>query len=187
VHTHRAGTALAPLGRDYDVARIELALIEGFIASHRGGDVAGALDRAAALLSGATATLADGDRACFVARLADQRAYQLNHAGNYAAALALYEALPAADTHPFASYRRDAGLAYGYHRSGRPSEALELAQRACAHAGDGGYTRLRAMGLIMIAKFGVGVQSTIALGRARAIATRLGDDELLARCDKAAT
>ncbi len=184
VHVDRTRAALAPLGREYDVARIELALIEGFIASHRGGEVADALDRAAAVL--ASATLADADRACFVARLADQRAYQLNHAGDYTAALACYEALPAADEHPFASYRRDAGLAYGYHRTGRAAEALELAQRACEYAGDGGYTRLRAMGLILIAKL-AGPDAAEAITRARAIANRLGDDELRARCDAAAS
>jgi hypothetical protein len=51
--------------------------------------------------------------------------------------------------HPFASYRRDAGLACGLHRIGRTDEALACAARACEHAGDGGYTRLRVMGLLL--------------------------------------
>jgi hypothetical protein len=186
VHCDRTRAVLRPLGRDYDLARIELALIEAFIASHRAGEVEAALDRAAALLS--SAALADGDRACLTARLADQRAYQLNRAGKYGAALALYQALPATDVHPFASYRRDAGFAYGYHRTERVAEAIEMAHRACTHAGDGGYTRLRAMGLILIAKIG-GPDAAASYGllaRARAIGARLGDDELIARCDKAA-
>jgi hypothetical protein len=179
VHLGRVTEALAGLGTEYDVARIELALVEGFVASHTSGDVDAVLDRAGALLSSATPS--EIDRVCFAARLADQRAYQLNRAGDHAAALALYEALPKTDVHPFASYRRDAGLAYGYHRSGRTAEAIELAHRAIEHAGDGGYTRLRAMGLLLLVRF---ANDATALARARAIATRLGDDELLARCAK---
>lgn len=183
-HAARVRDALAPLGSDYDLARIELALVEGFLASRDDEPVDGYLDRAEALLG--TATLSEGDRACFEARLADQRAYQHNRAGDHAAALALYAALPATDPHPFASYRRDAGLAYGYHRTGRAAEARALAERAIEHAGDGGYTRLRAMGLVMLARI-AGDEAALrdhALGRARAIALRLGDDELLARVAK---
>ncbi len=178
VHLARVSEAIAALPRDYDDARIELALIEAFVASHADGDVASALARAAALLDGAA--IAELDRACFGARLADQHAYQLNRAGDHRAALALYEALPAHDLHPFASYRRDAGLAYGFHKLGRPSEALSLARRACEHAGDGGYVRLRVMGLLLVARIG-GPACDSALARARAIATRLGDAALLAR------
>ena len=63
-------------------------------------------------------------------------------------------------------------------RTGAQYEALLHARRACAHAGDGGYTRLRAMGLMMLVKV---AGDRGALERARAIAIRLGDDELLAR------
>jgi hypothetical protein len=196
----RATEALAALGPEYDMARIEAALIEGYLVSRRddAAAVTAALDRAASMLASSTivnevagarrsdaattdrATLSAGDRACFQARIADQRAYQLNRAGDHAAALALYEALPA-DVHPFASYRRDAGLAYGAHRAGRTDDAIVLARRACEHAGDGGYTRLRAMGLLLLAKI---AGDRGALERARAIAVRLGDDELLARADR---
>lgn len=182
-HATKAREALAGLPAAYDVARIELALVEGFIASRDGGEVAAALDRAQQLLG--SATLDDGDRACFIARLADQRAYQLNHAGEHAAALAIYEALPREDTHPFASYRRDAGLAYGYFKTGR-GDARAVIERAIEHAGDGGYTRLRAMGLLMLARIAGADAATrsAALDRARAIATRLGDDELRERAAK---
>jgi tetratricopeptide (TPR) repeat protein len=163
-----------------DDARIELALIEAYLASRSDGDVSALLDAAERAL--ASAGLAAEDAACFRARIADQRAFQINRAGGYAEGLALYDALPAEDVHPFASYRRDAGRAYGLHRTGRTAEALVLAQRAIAHAGDGGYTRLRAMGLLMLAKFGLAVD---AIARARAIAVRLGDDELLARVERA--
>jgi hypothetical protein len=182
-HVRRAREALAALPAHYDAARIECALIEGFVAS-RPGDVpaiADALERASAIL--AAATLSADDRACFEARLVDHRAYHLNRAGDHAAALALFEALPAADCHPFASYRRDAGLAYGFHRLGRTAEALALAHRACDHAGDGGYTRLRAMGLLLVAAI-EGPAGSASRARARAIAVRLGDDELLARADR---
>lgn len=108
----------------------------------------------------------------------DQRAYQLNKQGNHARALAMYAALPDADVHPFASYRRDAGRAWGQFRAGNTERAIELAHRACEHAGDGGYTRLRAMGLILLAKIGAPGDY---LARARAIAVRLDDRELLAR------
>jgi hypothetical protein len=167
---------------DDDAARIEILLVGAYVASKRRkreslDAVEPILDRAAALL--ATASLADDERACFEARLVDQRAWQLNKREAYAEALAMYEALPAADTHPFASYRRDAGLAFGNFRAGRVERAVELAQRAIEHAGDGGYTRLRAMGLILLAKLG----RTEALPRARAIAVRLDDRELLARVE----
>lgn len=184
IHIARASEALAALPAEYDDARIEAALIDGFLVSHRGtpdhrNAVEHALSRADALLR--RAKLGDADRACFAARLVDQRAYQLNKAGEHVAALALYETLPATDAHPFASYRRDSGLAYGYQRAGRTDEAVALVHRAIQHAGDGGYTRLRAMGLLMLAAFsGDGA----ARERARAIALRLGDTALLERATK---
>ncbi len=162
-----------------DAARVEIGLAGGYLASRTGGDVEAALDAVAALLPGAA--LDAGDRACFEARLADQRAFQRNRAGDYTAALALYEALPDADVHPFASYRRDAGVAYGLWRAGRGDEALARARRACDHAGDGGYTRLRAMGLLLVARIG---DDAGALARARAIAARLDDEELRVRADR---
>lgn len=176
----RATAALAGLA-GHDDARLEVALVGAYVASQRGEPVQPAFAAAERLL--AAATLAPADAACFRARLVDQRAYQLNRTGDHAAALALYESLPADDVHPFASYRRDAGRAYGCLRGGRDEEALALALRACEHAGDGGYTRLRAMGLLLVAQV-QGPEGEAARARARAIARRLDDGELLARADR---
>ncbi len=156
-------------------AKVELALVEAYLASRGAGEVDTLLDAAERALAPAFEV---GDAACFRARIADQRAYQKNRGGAYADALALYDALPDEDVHPFASYRRDAGRAYGLHRLGRSEDAVCLARRAIAHAGDGGYTRLRAMGLLLLAKVS---HAPEAVARARAIAVRLGDEELLAR------
>src|SRR6185369_14480129 len=112
------------------------------------------------------------DRACFRARLVDQRAFRHNHAGEIEEALALYRSLPEADEHPFASYRRDAGLAYGLFHTGRRDEAIDRARRACDHAGDGGYTRLRVMGLILLARVAGAAEAELAIARAQAIAAR---------------
>lgn len=184
VHVRRARASLAPLPPDYpdyDVARIELALVDAYLASRLDErSVAPSLDAAERLL--ASATLAREDRVCFEARLADQRAFQLNRAGEHAAALALYETI-SAGVHPFASYRRDAGRAYGAWKLGDRTLALELAHAACEHAGDGGYTRLRAMGLLMIGKI-LGADGDVARARARQIAERLGDDELRKRVER---
>jgi tetratricopeptide (TPR) repeat protein len=177
-----------------DAARIELLLARAYLES-RTGTAAGVqrqLDLAEEELKAAPAdALGAEDRACFVARLVDQRAFQHNRVGEHAAALALYRSLPANDTHPFASYRRDAGLAYGCLRTGQRDEALRYARRACDHAGDGGYTRLRVMALILSARVeAASTQSGIhprtgtaaaTLQRAEAIAARLGDTELLSR------
>lgn len=186
-HVARSNAALAALPAGYDDARVEAALIEGFTASREAvgvTDVGRHLDRAMARL--AAASLPASDRACFEARLADQRAYQLNRAGELHAALALYQALPEREVHPFASYRRDAGLAYGHHRLGERARALQLAQRACQHAGDGGYVRLRAMGLLLIARIaGATEEGATALRRAAAIAERLDDSELRERASRA--
>lgn len=125
------------------------------------------------------------DGACFQARLADHEAFDANRRGDSARALALYRALPAEDVHPFASYRRDAGLAFGLHRQGARDEALGMARRACEHAGDGGYVRLRVMGLLMIARIQGAPDHASTLARAAAIAKRLEDPELWVRVERA--
>ncbi|MBL9014432.1 MAG: hypothetical protein JNL83_09655 [Myxococcales bacterium] len=178
---HHADQARAAQGPD--AARLELALLDGYIASRRRLDdaIEPALDAAEALLG--SVALSPDDGACFRARLADQRAYQRSKAGDHASAAALYAALPDADVHPFASYRRDAGRAYAAHRAGRRDDALSLARRAIDHAGDGGYTRLRAMGLMLLARI-TGDHEPLA--RARAIAARLDDAELAARASRLA-
>jgi hypothetical protein len=192
-HCEQAAAALRAGAAELNAAAIELALVRAFIASRIGAapEVNARLDEAAQLLAaaqdpGAAAPLAAGDAACFRARLVDQRAFQLNHAGNAEAeaqAWAMYRALPVEDVHPFASYRRDAGLAWGLARAGQVDEALRVARRATEHAGDGGYTRLRAMGLLLQAKIAGSTDAgcTALLARARGIAERLEDEELLRR------
>ena len=167
------------LANDAD-ARLEAALQGAYLASRDDTtQVAPLLERAEALLP-AIATI--DDRACFAARLVDQRAFALNRAQDYSTALALYRTLPATDTHPFASYRRDAGIAYGLWRTGDRPQAIVHATRAIAHAGDGGYLRLRAMGLLMLARV---ADDAGALARAEAIARRLDDAELASRVARA--
>ncbi len=176
-------TALASSGAPDDTARVEIRLIHAYVTSRVGGDVEADLARATNALE--DGSLDEVDRACMHARLVDQRAYQLNRRDEHAAALALYDSLPTADVHPFASYRRDAGRAYGFYKLGHRAEALQLAERACEHAGDGGYTRLRAMGLLLLARILGRPEGDAAVARARAIADRLADRELQGRCTKA--
>src|SRR5262249_50614906 len=113
-HAEAVEATLAGTDADEDAARIELALMRGYLASRAQApdEVAPPLDTVAHPLD--RARLQPDDAACFRARLVDQRAFQLNRehrADSDAQALALYRSLPAEDVHPFASYRRDAGLA----------------------------------------------------------------------------
>jgi len=168
-----------------DDARIEQALARAYLLSRVGSEaeVEERLAAAERFLIGAS--LERGERACFEARLVDQRAFQRNYRGDHAAALALYRSLPEADIHPFASYRRDAGLAFGYLRAGEKEAALLCARRACDHAGDGGYTRLRVMALLMVARIEGQPAAGATLARAQVIAERLQDEELLSRVHRA--
>lgn len=143
------------------------------------------LEQARRLLDTSRAELEPADAACFEARLVDHAAYDANRRGDFARALALYRALPTDDVHPFASYRRDAGLAFGLHQRGEREAALTLARRACEHAGDGGYVRLRVMGLLMLARIQGSPDDAGTLSRAEAIARRLADPELLVRVERA--
>jgi hypothetical protein len=166
-------------------ARAEESLVRAYLQSRVGTDagVLSALSQAEQLL--AEGSLTDGDQACFVARLVDQQAFRLNRQGEHAAALALYRALPAADIHPFASYRREAGLAFGALKLGDVESARRHVLAACEFAGDGGYTRLRVMSLIMLARIEKGAAAQATLARAHAIAVRLDDEELLLRVSRA--
>jgi hypothetical protein len=167
----------AAAGSHDAAARIEQLLASAYVEDRKGGDAIALLDKVVLPPS-----LEPGEHACFEARLVDQRAYELSkRKHDPAGALALYESLPDVDVHPFASYRRDAGRAWGYFQAGDTPRATALAHRAISYAGDGGYTRLRAMGLMLLAKFGAGDEF---LARARAIALRLDDKELLARAER---
>ena len=198
-HLDRAASAA-----EAPAARVEHHLAMAYLTTREHADAARAeaaarpyLDAARAALEAARTTpgardplAAPGaldplDAACFQARLADHEAFAANRRDDHARALALYRALPAEDVHPFASYRRDAGLAYGLFRRGERDEALALAARACEHAGDGGYVRLRAMGLLMVARIQGTPANAPALARASAIAERLDDAELRLRIERA--
>lgn len=169
-----------------DEARIEHALMTAYLESRAGSDAAqvAALEECERLL--ARATLSPADRACFTARLVDSWGFRDNHAGREAEAFARYRALPLDDVHPFASYRREAGLAYGWLHEGDLAAARRHARAACDHAGDGGYARLRVMGLILCARTAEPPDARAFLARARSVAARLGDHELAGRVERAA-
>lgn len=173
-------------GRVRDEAHIEHALMVAYLESRTGPDAAqvGALESAERVL--ARATLTTADRACFAARLVDSWAFRDNHAGREAEAMRRYQSLPPDDLHPFASYRREAGLAYGFLHAGDRTTAHRHALAACDHAGDGGYTRLRVMGLILCARTGEAAAAGGFLSRARNMAARLGEKELFGRVERAA-
>lgn len=186
-HLDAAGATLRATeseGDRYAAARVEEALARGYLESRTGtsAEVDACLQSAERALDGAA--LDPADRACLVARLVDQKAFALNRRGDHSGALALYESLPADDLHPFASYRREAGLAFGCHRMGRIEEARAHAGRACDFAGDGGYTRLRVMALLMVARVEEGEKARGALLRAEGIARRLLDEELIMRVER---
>ncbi|NRD47244.1 MULTISPECIES: hypothetical protein [Corallococcus] len=177
---------------DAPAARIEHHLATSYLLTRLDSDVKRAeaaarphLESARSILDASRAELDPTDAACFQARLVDHEAFDANRRGDSAAALALYRSLPTEDVHPFASYRRDAGLAFGLHRMGEREEALRLAQTACEHAGDGGYVRLRVMGLLMVARIQGAPDQARTLARAAAIANRLDDPELRIRIDRA--
>jgi hypothetical protein len=176
-----AQVAGAPLS-----AQLEAALAHAYLLSRIGhdADVEKQLDSAEGMLT--KDSISPVDRACFHARLVDQRAFQHNRKGDYAAGLALYRSLAEADTQPFASYRRDAGLAFGYWRTKQQDAALLCARRACEHAGDGGYTRLRVMALLLLSRIEGPPAAAAALARAQAITERLDDEELRVRVSRAA-
>lgn len=182
VHLRRAR---AVPGQDA-AARAEALLTEAFLVSkHRDrARVEAALDAAGRIL--AEEAIAPEERACLHARWIDQRAYLENHpppgqAPDTAAALALYQSIPAGDVHPFVSYRRDAGLAYARWRLGDRASAIGLAEAAVRHAGDGGFLRLRAMGLNLLGRILGDAEGERVKARALAIAERLEDEELLGR------
>lgn len=176
-----AARATHPQGQ----ARCELALVEAYL-SNKQAD--GARDD---LLAEAEAALTAPDidaedRACLTARLVDHRAFYLNvgPAPNPAAALALYTALPE-EAPAFARYRRASGVAWSRWKLGDHANALHHAHIAAEAAGDGGFVRLRAMALNLLARLLPSDEGARYAARARAIAQQLDDEELRVRTDRA--
>lgn len=163
----------------------ELALFEARLALDRGDEegCTDALARAEQLL----ARLQAQERGCYLARLQDQRAYRASrgwrdHPERLILAMNHYEALPQ-EGEPFVLFRREHGRAWCLLRLGRLVEAREAAALACQHAGDGGFIRLRVMSLGLRAHLEgpETPEGQTFLQRARQMAERLGDTQLLAR------
>jgi hypothetical protein len=117
------------------------------------------------------------DRSCLQARVTDHRAYELNRAGDHAAAEAQYRALAELGAPAFTRARRAGGIAYARWRLGE-ADAASFATAAIEHAGDGGHVRARAMALRLYARI---TGDRDAEARALAIAAYLEDETLLAR------
>lgn len=176
-HLARAATPAKRL----PAAHVEHLLASAFVASARGetSGCAALLDAAAGVI--ASAVLAN-ERAAFVARLHDQRAYALLHAKerDLVGARALYEAIDR-DGPPFARMKRAAGLAYVAWKSNDLDEALREARAAVTHAGDGGLLRQRSIALGLLAHIATGLERDDARARAAAIAASLEDEDLRLR------
>lgn len=132
------------------------------------------------------AALSEDERACYTARLLDQRAYRAARApgGGIDAAAALYARIPAGGP-PFAAFRRAHGLAWCAYRRKQADAALALAREAEMHAGDGGLLRMRWMALTMQAHIlAPGPEADALWVRAERIARTLADASLLARSQR---
>lgn len=171
---HRMALASRVVARAEPAAALEHRLFEARLAS----DAAALLDQAASELD---AIEDRHDRACYHARIQDQRAYRAARQGagwreGMCAAQRLYASIPEGGP-PFAAFRRAHGLAWCGWRLGEPG-ALRQAERAVEAAGDGGLLRFRCMALLLLGHVG---GEPGAFDRAEAIADGLRDDELIAR------
>ncbi|HSO41014.1 MAG TPA: hypothetical protein VLT33_51165 [Labilithrix sp.] len=169
-----------------EAAKIEAALVLGFIASRAAPeDVAALLARVPPLMK----RVPEGDeRACLHARYIDQRAYALGTKDDDDAVGAeresMYRQIPTENAPPFALCRRANGLAYALWKQGKKEEAAAHAREAARHAGDGGHVRMRAMALAMLARIERGPEGEEARQRATEISRRLEDETLKARFEK---
>ncbi len=167
--------------------QLEHALLTARIASdeHRREDEAAAVRQAEALIQ--NDGLTRSDRLCFLARIADQRAYRVSRTWRsdpsvLTHALALYEAIPFEDVPPFVSFRRELGIGWCLWRQGDAATAMDHARRAHDHAGDGGFVRLRVMALNLMAGIADERSDEGAFrARARVLAQGLDDADLSAR------
>lgn len=156
-------------------ARCELRLFSGRCAQDAGDEAQAraAYDEVEAWLS----ELEGEERACYAARLADQRAYQVcrgwrGERGRLERGLACYEVIPQSE-HPFVLFRRAHGRAWCLWKLGRLDQARACAEQAVEQAGDGGYRRFRAMALELRGHI-EGGEGGRWRRRARAIEERLG-------------
>lgn len=173
-------------GHGVAAARIETRLLESFLASRKGDGA-----RSQALLEEIEPSLSDpslerAEAICLRARWLDQAAYRRLHPEGAAApaleaAAKLYEAIPSVDAPFFAACKRESGLAYVRHRQGAREEAIAHAQRACDHAGDGGFVRLRIAALGLLAHVLGATEGEEARARAKLAARSLEDEDLLQR------
>lgn len=172
LHLDRARGDLADAPAE---ARIEALLTRAY------ADSRDERERVPASLAAASALLGEvrgaHDAACLRARWIDHRSYELNRAGEHAAAEALWRTV-ADDAPPFALARRASGLAYARWKQGDREAAARHARAAADHAGDGGHVRARAMALDLLARISGDAE---AKQRALAIARQLEDETLLAR------
>lgn len=175
-------TAAHLLPRVAPVAVAEWALLAAYVWDRRDPPrAAAAMQRAETVVP----QVADAhDRACLFARWIDQAAYPLNKprtgAPDHAAALALYERIPA-DGPLFARCRRENGLGWTRLKLGDRVAALRHAEASVQAAGDSGSLRLRAMALNLLAKAADGPRAQTARQRALQIAARLEDEALALR------
>ncbi|MEO0604710.1 MAG: hypothetical protein AAF211_24975 [Myxococcota bacterium] len=125
------------------------------------------------------------DRACYVARWLDQRAYRAARSGSVDdridRAQRLYEQIPL-EGPPFVQFRRAHGLAWCAWRAGNQDAAVAWAQRAVSAAGDGGLLRFRVMALKLL---GHVTKQPEPFERALSIARALGDEALVRGVERA--
>jgi len=179
-----------PLARAAGVnAELEVGLVHAQLATER-GDAAAARERhaqLAALL--AHPELGPIDLECYRARLMHQRAVLCTRpvAGepDLAQARSHYDAIPPS-TIPFVSFRRTVGLAYCAWKQGNLDEATQLALQAVDDAGDAGLIRERVNALNMLSRVVAPASAAAVNERARRMAARLGDEELMQRVTSSA-
>jgi hypothetical protein len=125
------------------------------------------------------------DAECFRARLQYQRALQCTRPApgeepDIARAREHYEAIPDS-TISFVAFRRHVGLAYCAWKQGALDEAIRLADRAVEDAGDAGLIGMRVAALNMLSRVVSPERAAVVNERARRMAARLGDEELMQR------
>lgn len=139
-------------GMTQPTAQVESALLEARLDMDAG--LPARADEVLAQVQGQITRLPPGgERDCYHARWADQRAYHLIHAepvARLSQAAGLYRSIPARSPAAFALFRRDHGLAYCHWKLGDRDRATRHARAAVEHAGDAGLLRFRVMALQLL-------------------------------------